>query len=173
MGTCRRKPGGRLAEGARFASGFGREYLELPQLPVQLVSSGRRYGEHTYYHLVGNFTDYIPLVLNTHSPAEQLLQQIQALNQTTSAHQIRFTDMEDQGTGKGILLNYFGAIQAEPEDNVIPDGGPSFAEAADHYGIYFYVRHVGCNMQVHIALPFETSAEELEKKLTAGMITVQ
>ncbi|SCY73743.1 tyrocidine synthetase-2/tyrocidine synthetase-3 [Paenibacillus polysaccharolyticus] len=152
---------------------FGREYLELQHLPVQLVSSGRRYGEHTYYHLVGNFTDYIPLVLDTHSPAEQLLQQIQALNQTTSAHQIRFTDMEDQGRGKGILLNYFGAIQAEPEDNVIPDGGPSFAEAADHYGIYFYVRHVGCNMQVHIALPFETSAAELEKKLTAGMITVQ
>ncbi len=151
---------------------FGREYLELQQLPVQLVSSGRRYGEQTYYHLVGNFTDYIPLVLDTHSQPEQLLQQIRTLSHTTSTHHIRFTDMEDHGAGKGIMLNYFGAVQAEAEDNAIPAGGPSFAEAADHYGIYFYVRHVGNSLQVHIALPFEASAEELKKKMTEGMVKV-
>ncbi|MEC0128814.1 non-ribosomal peptide synthetase [Paenibacillus pabuli] len=151
---------------------FGREYLELQQMPVQLVSSGRRYGEQAYYHLVGNFTDYIPWVMDTHSPPEQLLQQIRELNHTTSTHHIRFSDLEDHGTGEGILLNYFGAVQAEAIDNAIPAGGPSFEKVADHYGNYFYVRHVGSSLQVHIALPFETSAEELEKKMTEGMVKV-
>lgn len=149
---------------------FGREYLQLEQLPVQLVSSGRRYGEHTFYHLVGNFTDYVPVVLHTGEPAEQLLQRVRDLTQAASDHHIRFAALEGNEVGKGILLNYFGAVQGDTEEAGIPDGGPSFEESAAHYGIHFYVRHTDSKLRVDIALPFRADADELRKIMAGGTV---
>ncbi|OKP93897.1 non-ribosomal peptide synthetase [Paenibacillus sp. P32E] len=149
---------------------FGRDFLQMEQLSVQLVSGGRRYGGHTFYHLAGNFIDYVPVVLNAGEPAEIILSRIRDLTQAAAAHHINFAALDMDSTGKAVLLNYFGAMQEEATTSWSPDDVSSYEETAAHYGICFYVRHMGPSLRVDIALPFEADAEKLKKKLSGDSV---
>jgi amino acid adenylation domain-containing protein len=144
---------------------LGREFLQMDRLPVRLISAGRRYGRETFYHVAGNFTDYIPLVLSAAEPAGQTLHRIRNLTQAAGDHFIRFADLEDNAAEQGIMLNYFGAMQADKDEEWMPEGGPSIDEMAAHYGISCYVRHEENMLKVHIALPFQTDVETLKLRL--------
>ncbi|WP_195724386.1 non-ribosomal peptide synthetase [Paenibacillus monticola] len=149
---------------------FGRDFLQMDQLSVQLVSGGRRYGGHTFYHLAGNFIDYIPVVLNVGEPVEISLSRIREQTQAVAAHHINFAALDMDSTGKAILLNYFGAMQDQTATSWSPEDISSYEETAAHYGICFYIRHMGSCLRVDIALPFETDAEELKKRLSGDSV---
>ncbi|WP_379127439.1 amino acid adenylation domain-containing protein [Paenibacillus sp. sgz500958] len=149
---------------------FGRDFLQLEQMPVQLVSGGRRYGNHTFYHLAGNFIDYIPLVVNVAEPAGHNLNLVRELTQAASTHHINFAAMDIEVTGKTVLVNYFGAIQKEEISDWTPENSTSFEETAAHYGICFYVRHIGSCLRIDIALPFEADADGLKQLLSGNSV---
>ncbi len=153
-------------EGWHFAlqliSTFGKQFLSMDKLPIQLVSAGRHYGEHRFYHIVGNLIDYIPIVLSLDHSAAQMLEEIQGLTQLAGKHFIRFADLQDQISGQGIVLNYLGNIEHETQEDWAWDDRPAFAETAENYGISFYVRQFGDKLKVDIAFPFSTDIEALK-----------
>lgn len=149
-----------------LVASFGKEVLRMDALPVRLVSSGRRYGSRSYYHLAGNFIDYIPVLLRTEEDEELRLSRIRELIQTSSIHNIHFAALDLTPAGRPILLNFFGAVQKDHELEPVPyESDASYEQAAADYGISFYARHTKSGLRVDIALPFVIDADRLGNRL--------
>ncbi|MCM3340537.1 amino acid adenylation domain-containing protein [Paenibacillus sp. MER TA 81-3] len=88
-------------------------YLGLDSLPLLFLYDGRTYEANTYFNVVGEFIDFIPLFINATLPKDEMLRSVNRKLDTVKRHNINFMHLLlhpscSSGWARTRELVYFG-----------------------------------------------------------------
>ncbi|MDQ0493228.1 non-ribosomal peptide synthetase [Paenibacillus brasilensis] len=68
-------------------------YLGMDKLPLLFLYDGRRYDEAAYYNTVGEFIDFVPMLMDMKQNPDEMLQSVRSRLDLLKRHTINFMDL--------------------------------------------------------------------------------
>ncbi|MFD2672429.1 AMP-binding protein, partial [Marinicrinis sediminis] len=159
---------------------FFETYLGLSVVPTWLTHYGRSYEDQTFYEMVGECVDYLPVCLKHAHASRENAAEIKTKLDWISRHNTHFTGLiYDESirsrfpvSGKGlhdafqqlpINLNYLGEMK--PEDGNLDGLDIGGVNSHEYDRILYMTWHHQTKLCISLILPFRESREKLEQLL--------
>ncbi|WP_189032142.1 non-ribosomal peptide synthetase, partial [Paenibacillus albidus] len=161
-------------------STYFRDGFNVSKLPVWITNYGRSFGGETYFNTIGEFIDYVPVLIDSDGSVTDNNQSIKKKLRLLSNHNIHFSNLmynddmkAEYPATNGIIsrafkqipinLNYLGELGAE--DDGLEEINLGNANVEDRSRIICMVWHVRAKLYMTIILPYVADKEVVQRQL--------
>lgn len=163
----------RLALG--ISAGFFSSYFDIEHVPMWMTHFGRQYGNKSYFDLVGECIDYIPILLDSDQDMDSVIEKIAHRIQFASDHNIHFSnllynewiDPNYTDTRNELLksfeempvnFNYLGELSEEADLDYLDTEG---VNCDDSNRILYMTWYKGSDLYITLVIPGEENKNSI------------
>ncbi|HEY2491658.1 MAG TPA: amino acid adenylation domain-containing protein [Paenibacillus sp.] len=158
---------------------FFSTYFDMEQIPMWMTHFGRQYADESYFDIVGECIDYIPLLLNSEKDIDIQCEMITQKIQLASDHNIHFANLLYNESVEPAFLdvrnallnafeempinfNYLGELSEEADLDYLDAEG---VNCDDPNRILYMTWHKGNNIHITMVLPCEEDKDSIRDLL--------
>lgn len=159
---------------------YFKQALELTYIPFWLTNYGRRFGEKTFFNTIGEFIDYVPLLIDPELKGAANRHLVKDKLDAIKEHHIHFSnlmfnpDMKNafprtyaalEGTFLNMPINFNFLGEVSPEDDGLAGVDLGDVNADDRSRIVCMIWHSQEKLHFTIILPFTADGEAERNRL--------